>query len=291
MSLPHLLLVDDSDAILNFEKAVLSGLYRLSTAGNGVEALELIKRFKPDCVLLDLSMPEMDGDEVLRIIKSDPVYSHIPFLIISSEKERAEACLKAGAEGLLNKPVVADELKARVALILEEAAEKERKRKSAFLLFRVGSYELGIPLAGVLSVHSQPATRSSASSFVHLSREVDYYGEPVKVLDLAGVLGVSYGQPLEDRKLIFVEREEKLAFCVDRVWDPEELLPEQIKSLNGKGKDGGDSPVLESEVAAGRGVVPIVKMESFFSIELLSQLTRSLKKRESLSSREAPHAR
>lgn len=291
MSLPHLLLVDDSDAILNFEKAVLSGLYRLSTAGNGVEALERIKQFKPDCVLLDLSMPEMDGDEVLRIVKSDPVYSHIPFLIISSEKDRAEACLKAGAEGLLNKPVVADELKARVALILEEAAEKERKRKSAFLFFQVGSHELGIPLAGVLSVHSQPATRARVSSFVHLSREVDYYGEPVKVLDLAGVLGVPYGQPLEDRKLIFVQQEEKLAFCVDRVWDPEELLPEQITALKGNGKEAGDSPVFESEVEVSRGTVAILKMGSFFSVELLSQLTSCLKQQEGRSSREINHAR
>lgn len=278
MSLPHLLLVDDSDAILNFEKAVLSGLYRLSTASNGVEAVEKIKSLRPDGVLLDLSMPQMDGDEVLKIIKSDQTLADIPFLVVSSEKDRAEACLKAGAEGFLSKPILAEDLKARAALMLESARERERKKSSAFLFVGVGPYELGLPLKLVDSVQSQPATHEAAAPSPHRSEAVDYHGETFSVLDLAGALGAKYGKPLEDRKLLFLRGEDKVAVCVDSVWDPEELLPEQLHEAEKKGKGGrkaGAQGVL-SIAESGRGLVPIVHHDTFFSASLLAGLAEYL---------------
>ncbi|HYV67858.1 MAG TPA: response regulator, partial [Myxococcales bacterium] len=72
MSLPHLLLVDDSESVLAFEKAALAGHYLFSTALNGREALTKVAQLKPAAVLLDLSMPEMDGDEVLAQMQRDP---------------------------------------------------------------------------------------------------------------------------------------------------------------------------------------------------------------------------
>jgi CheY-like chemotaxis protein len=110
VSLPSLLLVDDSDAILALERAILSGHYTIHTASNGREALEKVGRLHPEAVLLDLSMPEMDGDEVLQRMKADPSTSGIPVIIISSESSRAEACLALGAELFLAKPFRADEL-------------------------------------------------------------------------------------------------------------------------------------------------------------------------------------
>lgn len=269
MDLSHLLLVDDSDAILNFEKAVLSGLYRLSTASNGVEALEKIKGLRPDGVLLDLSMPEMDGDEVLKIIKADPSYSSIPFLVISSEKDRAEACLSAGAESMLLKPVVAEDLKARVALMLEAVQERERKRSSAFLFLTAGPYRLGVPLACVVSVHSQPATEKEKSSSPYRGESVDLYGEKVGVLDLPAALGERHERTLEDRKLVFLQGKEKLALCVDQVWDPEELLPDQVHAAS----PAPSLPIL-SHVDSSRGRLPVVAPETFFSDELLAGLAK-----------------
>jgi CheY-like chemotaxis protein len=60
MAQSHVLVVDDSEAILAFMRAVLSTTYAVSTARNGREGLDLCKRLVPDLVLLDLSMPEMD---------------------------------------------------------------------------------------------------------------------------------------------------------------------------------------------------------------------------------------
>src|SRR5690349_4170322 len=105
MSLPHLLLVDDSDAIIAFERAALSGHYILSSATNGREALEKASQLLPDAILLDLSMPVMGGDEVLRHLKASSALKSIPVIIISSEKIRAEQCLAAGAEAFLEKPL------------------------------------------------------------------------------------------------------------------------------------------------------------------------------------------
>jgi CheY-like chemotaxis protein len=282
MSLPHLLLVDDSDAILNFEKAVLSGLYRLSTASNGLEALEKIKQLKPDGVLLDLSMPQMDGDEVLNIIKADPAYAAIPFLVISSEKSRAEACLKAGADGLLHKPILVDELKARVALMLEAARERERKKSSAFLFLETGPFGFGLPLDRILSVHSQPATRPATVPSAFRPEVVDYYGETAGILDTARVLGVSYGRPLEDRKLIFLQGREKIALCVDNVWNPEELSPDQVHTASPLVTDPSPGALPEAEnlllfiVESSRGPLPVVNPEALFSDSLLSGLAGEL---------------
>src|SRR5678815_5236532 len=105
MSLPHLLLVDDSQAVLAYEHAALSALYSLSTAQNGVEALEKARALPLDGILLDLSMPEMNGDEVLAALKADRRLSGVPVIVISSEHNRAEACLKAGAAAYLRKPI------------------------------------------------------------------------------------------------------------------------------------------------------------------------------------------
>lgn len=277
MSLPHLLLVDDSEAILNFEKAVLGGLYRLSTAANGVEALEKIRSLKPDGVLLDLSMPVMDGDEALRIAKTDPLTASTPFLVISSEKARAEACLQAGAEGLLHKPIVAQDLRARVALMLEAVQERERKKRTAYLFLRAGSVEMGLPLEAVDCVHSLPATDGAPPENPgHLT--VNYYGEPVEILDLPRLLGVDHSQPLLEQKLVFLRGSRKLALCVDKVFDPEELLQEQIHRV--PGNDGSSRPGQGTVLAlaqASLGRVPVVDPEVFSSGSVIPQLARDLK--------------
>ena len=135
MSLPSLLLVDDSDAILALERAILTGHYTLHTASNGREALEKVGRVAPAAVLLDLSMPEMDGDEVLQRLKADPATQDIPVIIISSEKARAEACLGLGAEAFLAKPFRAEDLLAKVGEAL--ASARRRARTGALLVLRL----------------------------------------------------------------------------------------------------------------------------------------------------------
>ena len=103
-------------------------------------------------------------------------------------------------------------------------------------------------------------------------------------MDLAGALGIEHSQPLEDRKLIFIGNGEKLAFGVDKVWDPEELPLEQIKPIGAK--SGGDPSVFESIIGNGRGSVPILKADFFFPLSTLSQRAQSLKRGEGVLARE-----
>jgi len=82
------------------------------TAVQGSLGLELAREHRPDLVLLDLNLPDMTGDEILRRIRSDPVLKHIPVLMVSADAmgDRVEQLLRLGANGYLTKPYKVAEL-------------------------------------------------------------------------------------------------------------------------------------------------------------------------------------
>jgi len=94
----------------------------LTTAENGREALTLIARERFDLVLLDIMMPEINGYEVLKQLKTDPATRDIPVLMISalSEFESVVRCIELGAEDYLPKPFNPALLRARVGACLEK---------------------------------------------------------------------------------------------------------------------------------------------------------------------------
>ncbi|HWE25014.1 MAG TPA: response regulator [Myxococcales bacterium] len=280
MSLAHLLLVDDSEAVLSFEKAALSGHYQVSTAVNGREALAKLLQLKPAAVLLDLSMPEMDGDEVLARMLQDPQLSRIPVIIVSSEKQRAEACLKAGARAFLAKPVRAQDLLPLVMRVIEDCRREQRAGSLAALFIDVSGIELGIPLDEVISVLHQARTRRLPLGPSYLCEILDVHGEPALVLDLPRRLGLDHRSPILDRKLVLVRcGEHRIALCVDDVRDPEELPREQVlppTALPGA-QHGALSAALVAVVRTSRGVVPVIDPRSLASPKLLRQLSEAVR--------------
>lgn len=306
MSLPHLLLVDDSEAVLAYQRAALQRHYTISTATNGREALEKIQQVRPAGVLLDLSMPEMDGDEVLRAIKADPdpAIRRIPVLIVSSEKARAEACLQAGAVAFLHKPIKADDLVAHVGRMLELARRAELEGSLAVLFVGVGPLELGLPLERVRTVVHQPATAALPGGSAYLSELFDLHGRPVFVLDLARRLGVEHAEPLAERKLVVLlareaaatdpdgdparaARSHLVALCVDRVRDPEELAREELvprEALGGAGA-GLVPELLVAFARTPRGHVAIIDPEALMSRAVLRRLPRTWQEIEALGGR------
>ncbi len=84
-------------------------------AENGKEALEVLKNGKVDIILLDLMMPQMNGFETLKIIKSSDDYSLIPVIIVTSEENEKKRTYKLGANDFVSKPYSPTELKMRVA--------------------------------------------------------------------------------------------------------------------------------------------------------------------------------
>jgi class 3 adenylate cyclase len=111
------LAVDDQPANLRLLDAVLTPRgYRVLTASSGAEALALLETEDVDIVLLDIVMPEMDGHEVCRRIRSTPATEFLPVVMITaSGSEQRLAALESGADDFVTKPFDKSELLARVA--------------------------------------------------------------------------------------------------------------------------------------------------------------------------------
>ncbi len=86
--------------------------YSTNVATNGKEGVELAKTSKPDLILMDIQMPEMDGLEATQILKTDAATRNIPILALSSYamKGDKERILAGGCDGYLSKPLVIKEL-------------------------------------------------------------------------------------------------------------------------------------------------------------------------------------
>ncbi len=284
MSLPNIVVIDDSDAILAFARTVLSPHYSVSTAKDGREGLSLCARVRPDAILLDLSMPGMDGEQVLAQLKANIDLEAIPVVIISSEQARAEACLGKGAIAHLVKPVRAEQLLAIVGRAIDTAHTHARRGSLAVLPLGVGPIELAVPLSEVRQVILQLASMPLPGAPSYLVGFFELFGDPVCILDLATRLGVEHDRPLVDRKLVVVERDGlKLALCVDRVRDPEEIAPDDIRPFTPE--DAG----LDRELAAGsvhalvktsRGPVAVVRPHALLSRGLLRSLPELVQRPE-----------
>ena len=119
---PKVLIVDDEENNLNLISALLSNNgYLYDTARNGLEALEKVKEYSPDLILLDILMPKMDGYEVCRRLKDDLLTQHIPVIMVTALFDRDSRIkgLEAGANDFLTKPVDGAELMIRARNLLK----------------------------------------------------------------------------------------------------------------------------------------------------------------------------
>ena len=117
----NILLVEDNKELLMLMKTLLSNKYNVQTATNGKEALEIIKTHKLDMIVSDVTMPEMDGNELTRLIKSDEEWNHLPIILISAkttEEARKESML-IGADDFITKPFRLGDLELRINNIIE----------------------------------------------------------------------------------------------------------------------------------------------------------------------------
>ena len=102
-----ILIVDDDSSVQNFLKTLLSGLFiDIDVASDGFEAGKKIVQFKPDIIILDLFMPNMNGFEVCEKIRSDSSTRKIKILILSGHltDENKSKAFSSGADAVLPKP-------------------------------------------------------------------------------------------------------------------------------------------------------------------------------------------
>jgi CheY-like chemotaxis protein len=107
-TLHKVLVVDDDPSIQKIVRMSLQfrGVEEVLLAGDGEECLSAVNRIRPDLILLDVSMPKLDGYETCRLLKRDPETRSIPviFLTASVQKGDKEAGMEVGALGYLFKP-------------------------------------------------------------------------------------------------------------------------------------------------------------------------------------------
>jgi len=118
----RVLIVDDEAVVVDVMGAILAHHgFEVESAGNGIDGLDLAKEKHPDIILLDISMPKMDGFETCRRLKNGSGTEGIPVVMFTSQADRESKieALKAGANDFLAKPVDSTELVVRVNNLLK----------------------------------------------------------------------------------------------------------------------------------------------------------------------------
>ena len=175
----RILVVDDEPQILRFLKPSLTAAgYEVISATNGKDALTAAATRSPDAILLDLGLPDMDGKEVIRELRT---WSRTPILVLSARDRESEkiAALDLGADDYVNKPFGIGELTARLRTALRHAAEQASEQT------RIQAGPLDIDI---------------------LAHRVTRDGEPVKLtpkeFDLLAVLVRNAGRVLTHRQIL-----------------------------------------------------------------------------------------
>lgn len=127
MSPRTILIIEDDPGILNFMSAILKGEdYKIITATEGSQGMSLAATWNPDLIMLDLGLPDMDGLDVLKTIRS---WSKTPIMIVSARGHEQEkvAALDEGADDYITKPFGTSELLARIRTALRHGVPMESK--------------------------------------------------------------------------------------------------------------------------------------------------------------------
>jgi len=117
-----ILVVDDAETILMMERMILGKSYTVVTAKDGEKALAVAASEKPDLIILDIVMPNMDGFEVCRRIKSDENTKSIPVIMVTTkgDSSNVEKGFQSGCNDYVTKPISGAELLSKVRSHLGE---------------------------------------------------------------------------------------------------------------------------------------------------------------------------
>ena len=182
----NILVVDDEAQITRVLKTTLSSHgYGTRTAGDGNEALLVMKDWSPDLVITDLRMPNMDGLELCRRVREK---SLIPIIVLSvkgEERTKVEA-LDAGADDYVTKPFNVNELLARVRAALRRAKAKEEPESQ---LIEIGDFRIDLETRTVLAKNQEVhLTPKELDLLVYLARH------PGRVITHRALLAAVWGE-------------------------------------------------------------------------------------------------
>lgn len=129
----HIMVIDDSRLNLAEAKDALKELYTVSCISSGMEALKRLKKERPDLILLDIVMPQMDGVETMKEIQKINRGEEIPIVFLTAEtnNEVEAECLALGAQDFITKPFFKPTMLHRIARVLELEDFKRAAKKDA----------------------------------------------------------------------------------------------------------------------------------------------------------------
>jgi CheY-like chemotaxis protein/AraC-like DNA-binding protein len=138
------LIIEDEPSIRYLLRDILKDTYLIYEAGNGKEALEIVRKVIPNLIVSDIMMPDMSGLEVCNIIKTTAETCHIPFILLSARgtlQQKTEG-YEAGADAYIPKPFQSEHLLVRIRKLLEYQQRIQD-------LFKQGSPIIKLPEAGM----------------------------------------------------------------------------------------------------------------------------------------------
>ena len=123
-----LIVEDEKDIVKMLDYSLKKEGFRISSAYNGEDGLDMARKEHPDLILLDLMLPEMDGLEVCKTLKNDTKTGHIPIIILTAKAQEADKIvgLELGADDYVTKPFSPRELIARIKAVLRRLKEKDK---------------------------------------------------------------------------------------------------------------------------------------------------------------------
>jgi two-component system KDP operon response regulator KdpE len=203
---PHVLVIDDEPQILRAVRTILTAKqFRVTTAARGEEGLTLAAAEAPDLIILDLSLPDLDGIEVCRRLRE---WTQVPIIVLSvrdTEKDKV-AALDRGADDYLTKPFSIEELLARIRVALRHSAQSKGSGES---IIRSGSLE--IDLAEYRATRNGVEVRLTATEFKLLAHLAAHAG---RVLThhaiLSAVWGPEYAEHVEYLRVYMRQLRKKL---------------------------------------------------------------------------------
>ena len=221
----RVLVVDDDPIIRKVTASVLSRLgYQISTATNGMEGLAAVQTEKPDIVITDVMMPELDGYELTRRLRRDPQFARIPILVLTSRSELEEKlhAFEAGADDYMSKPFEPAELAARLSKLL--------RWREALLASSEPSHEAKD--ARLIAVHSLRGGIGCSSLAVNIALGLRGLWEgPTVLLDMA---------PTAGQVALMLDASLKRTWADLARFDPGELDSDLVKTVIGTHESGLD---------------------------------------------------
>lgn len=140
---PIILIIEDNPDLRNYLDELLHGAYTIYKSPDGVSGIEKAREIVPDLIISDVMMPEMDGMEVCKQLKTAKETDHIPIILLTARADQQSKLegLTTGADDYLLKPFDPEELKIRISNLLEQRS-RLKKRYAGLLLLQPTEIEI-----------------------------------------------------------------------------------------------------------------------------------------------------